>query len=467
VRPFRTRWQILFAASLFLLLLALATFRNTDGSSILDIIVKTMTNPTDQVLMVLLILGMVGAGHYRLAKGTLALFIEIGQAVKVLFLVVGFYLFLKVAEAPSLLPWNETILFVMIFLGLELALRFMFRAAVLFIRGKGIRLDKTLIIGTALPVQELAVRMVRDAYLGYELIGFLDQRRPSKLLHELKSGFDYLGTPGEYGEIYSEERFKVLIIGTTTLHRDLILDIVEFCRERKITLFSFPQTSHFYVEEFDIDSLAGFPFERMRGNPARSFLVIKRIGDILVAAVLSVLFLPLMALILFLQMVSKMKPHFHKNTFLSVSGPPLFHGRILNLETRYVWIRPIFKVLFKLQVDFLPLLYEVFRGKMSIVGPRAEMGEKIPEYFEKLPSIFGKSPLKSGLTGWAQIHKPFNKRAFATERMSYDLYYLENASMSLDLAILFRTFYILVFQKSSPAPSYGALTREGPLESKE
>jgi len=340
---------------------------------------------------------------------------EIGQAFKVLVLVSGLYLFLNVANAPSLLPWKETLIFVLSFLGFEILLRFVFRATVLFVRDQGIGLDKTLIIGTALPVQELAVRMVRDAYLGYELIGFLDERRPARLLHELKSGFEYLGTPGQYAHVYARQKFKVLIIGTTTFPRDLILDIVGFCRDRKITLFCFPQTSHFYIEEFDTHSLAGFPFERMRGYPGRIFQFIKRLGDIFAAVLLLCVFVPAFVSILVIQFMSGTRPYLQRKTFLSVSGPSLFHGRVINFDSRKGWARRVFSFLSKFQVDILPLLYEVLRGKMSIVGPRPEMTETIPDYFEKLPGIFEKSPLKSGLTGWAQIHKPYDKRVFSTE----------------------------------------------------
>lgn len=96
------------------------------------------------------------------------------------------------------------------------------------------------------------------------------------------------------------------------------------------------------------------------------------------------------------------------------------------------------KFLRKFSLDELPQLFNVLKGEMSLVGPRPERPYFVKKFREKIPQYMLRHKVKSGITGWAQVHglrqnTPFDKR------IEYDLYYIENWSLILDLKILWMT----------------------------
>ena len=98
------------------------------------------------------------------------------------------------------------------------------------------------------------------------------------------------------------------------------------------------------------------------------------------------------------------------------------------------------KVLRKTRLDELPQILNVLRGKMHIVGPRPERPEFIAELEEQIPFYRTRLTVKPGLTGWAQIHYGYgNSVEDALMKLQYDLYYIRNRSLWLDLYTIFKT----------------------------
>jgi lipopolysaccharide/colanic/teichoic acid biosynthesis glycosyltransferase len=89
-------------------------------------------------------------------------------------------------------------------------------------------------------------------------------------------------------------------------------------------------------------------------------------------------------------------------------------------------------------LDELPQLVNVFRGDMSLVGPRPERPEFVREFKEKLPQYMLRHRVRAGITGWAQVHG-WRGNTSLTKRIEYDLYYIENWSLGLDIKILWLT----------------------------
>ena len=107
-------------------------------------------------------------------------------------------------------------------------------------------------------------------------------------------------------------------------------------------------------------------------------------------------------------------------------------------------------VIRKLRIDELPQVLNVLRGDMSLVGPRPERPEFVASLAEKIPYYVERHCLKPGITGWAQLCYPYgSSEQDALEKLQYDLYYIKNNSLLLDLSILVQTAEVAIFGKGA------------------
>jgi len=92
----------------------------------------------------------------------------------------------------------------------------------------------------------------------------------------------------------------------------------------------------------------------------------------------------------------------------------------------------------KFSLDEFPQLYNVLRGEMSLVGPRPERPIFVEDFRDKIPKYMLRHKVKSGITGWAQVHG-LRQDTPIDKRLEYDFYYIQNWSFALDLKILWKT----------------------------
>lgn len=103
-----------------------------------------------------------------------------------------------------------------------------------------------------------------------------------------------------------------------------------------------------------------------------------------------------------------------------------------------------------IRIDEIPQLWNVLKGEMSLVGPRPERRVFIDELTKKIPFYSIRNELKPGLTGWAQVCYPYGaSEQDALKKLEYDLYYMKNLSIALDLLVVFKTIKTVLFQKGS------------------
>lgn len=102
------------------------------------------------------------------------------------------------------------------------------------------------------------------------------------------------------------------------------------------------------------------------------------------------------------------------------------------------------KIIRKTRIDELPQIWNVLRGEISFIGPRPERPEFVAELEKQVPHYSMRHIVKPGLTGWAQIHNSGASAEDAPEKMQYDLYYIKNRSLLLDILILLKTIMIIL-----------------------
>jgi exopolysaccharide biosynthesis polyprenyl glycosylphosphotransferase len=187
---------------------------------------------------------------------------------------------------------------------------------------------------------------------------------------------------------------------------------------------------------------------------------VKRVLDILLsAAALVVLTIP-MALIALIVKWTSPGPVFYRQERMGLDGKAFtvykFRSMYQNAEDKSgpVWARdndpratPIGNWLRRFDLDELPQFWNVLRGEMSIVGPRPERPFFVQQFKHRIPQYMLRHKVKAGITGWAQVNG-WRGNTSLEKRIEYDLYYIENWSVSLDLKIMWLTVVRGLFQRA-------------------
>ncbi|MDH3403778.1 MAG: exopolysaccharide biosynthesis polyprenyl glycosylphosphotransferase, partial [Acidobacteriota bacterium] len=201
-----------------------------------------------------------------------------------------------------------------------------------------------------------------------------------------------------------------------------------------------------------VEDLDGTPVINLSQVPLQGWgTLVKRGLDLAVATAMMAVALPFFPLVALLIWIEDRGPIFYHQERMGLDGRPF---QILKLRSMRVGAEsstgPVWAIkddprrtrvgafLRRWSLDELPQLWNVFRGHMSIVGPRPERPAFVHEFKEKLPLYMLRHKVKSGITGWAQVHG-WRGNTSIKKRLQYDLYYIENWSLKLDLKILWMT----------------------------
>ena len=189
----------------------------------------------------------------------------------------------------------------------------------------------------------------------------------------------------------------------------------------------------------------------------------KRILDVLVSLAVLVLTLPLMLITALLIKLDSPGPVFYRQERVGLHGVPftLFKFRSMSVDAeiggRPRWasqkdtrVTRVGGFIRSTRIDELPQLLNVLRGEMSFVGPRPERPHFVEQLAEVIPFYHERSYVKPGITGWAQVNFPYGASVEdARQKLSYDLYYVKNRSVFLDIVIIFSTVRVILFREGA------------------
>jgi Undecaprenyl-phosphate glucose phosphotransferase len=328
--------------------------------------------------------------------------------------------------------------------------RFVLRSVLRRLRRGGYNLQRILIVGAGKLGKEMAEKLHAHRELGFEVIGFLDDD-PGKTRYEYR-GVPVLGTTEDVGRVIESKAVDQVLITLPLEAYRKSQRVLEQVNNECIDVRLVPDIFQYSTLRASLEELDGTPIINLSQVPLQGWnSLVKRAMDIGISslAMLALLpFLPLLALAIWLE---DRGPIFYRQERMGLDGRPFmilkFRSMRVGAEnsTGPIWaVRDdprrtrIGAFLRRTSLDELPQLWNVFKGEMSIIGPRPERPAFVSEFKSRFPNYMLRHRVKAGITGWAQVHG-WRGNTSIRKRLQYDLYYIQNWTLGLDLKILWMT----------------------------
>ena len=245
-------------------------------------------------------------------------------------------------------------------------------------------------------------------------------------------------------------------------NRDMVMNIIDRISRFPVRIMIMPDFFQILVGMAKTRELYGVPLLEVFPDLLDPFpKLIKRLLDILVSLFVLTLGLPLMLLIAIAIRIETKGPALFLQKRVGYRGREYtllkFRTMIANAEeqTGAVWatkddprITKIGRALRNTRLDELPQAWNVLKGDMSLVGPRPERKVFVDQFSNMIPFYSRRLNVKPGITGWAQIRRGYDTSIEDVyEKLQYDLFYLENISVGLDIKILLNTLWVMIAAK--------------------
>ncbi|MCD6386094.1 sugar transferase [Candidatus Sumerlaeota bacterium] len=364
-----------------------------------------------------------------LALATLVKHLEIGRSV-ILFSAIGLFLYLYITRT---------------------FIRYLKRRLL----AKGYGLTRVVIVGAGEAGNKVKDQIINHPESGFKVIGFVDDD-PSKINQQI-NGIPVLGKISELPQIIKSKNIEQVFLAIPSLPSSELINIIMRCESTGVEFRVVSDMFGVLTSSVKIDEVDEVPIVRV---PTRGLLpwqaLLKRMMDIVVASFLLILFaIPSLIIIVLIKIDSK-GPAIFKQQRVGKDGKLFL---MYKFRTMYNNVNPyeeapvtpedpritrFGKLLRKTSLDEIPQLLNVLKGDMSMVGPRPEMpfiAERYEEWQKRRLDV------KPGITGLWQIAG--RKKLPLYLNLEYDFYYIRNQSLLLDITILLKTIYVVLFGKGA------------------
>ena len=306
------------------------------------------------------------------------------------------------------------------------------------------------IVGTGPMLPAIVERIESRPGLGLRIRGYIGE-------DEHPTGIEYLGSIADTGRLIRELGLDVVIVALPFSEHERLLDVLRQTDGLRVEVRFVPDLFGLVTTRTEVHDLDGIPLIGLKPFPLDPWgRLSKRLMDIFMSALALVVLSPLVALIALVIVVESRGGVFYSQERIGRDGRrfKMYKFRSMKADaekdgpvwgtgvddprsTRVGW------VLRRTGLDEFPQLYNVLRGEMSLIGPRPERPCFVSEFADSIPGYLDRHRVKSGVTGWAQVNG-LRGDTSVEERTEYDIYYVENWSLSLDLRIMLMTIrYIL------------------------
>jgi sugar transferase (PEP-CTERM system associated) len=323
--------------------------------------------------------------------------------------------------------------------------------------------ERLLIIGTTPAAVALAEEILeRRNELGVEIVGFVDPDPANVGVPVLNPGI--IGTIEDIPSIVQRLRVDRVVVSLADARGYLPMDKLLEIRLRGVSFQHLATVYEHYTGKIAVENLrpSWMIFaEGFRNNPAQRS--IKRGLDVAISLVGLVIAAPLLVIVGVLVKLTSPGPVFYSQERVGLHGRTFrvhkFRSMLVDAEadTGPVWatrndnrVTPIGTMLRRTRIDEVPQLWNILRGDMSMVGPRPERPEFVGELTRQIPFYGQRHVVKPGLTGWAQIRYTYGASVEdALQKLQYDLYYIKNMSIALDLFVMAATVKTVVLRRGA------------------
>jgi exopolysaccharide biosynthesis polyprenyl glycosylphosphotransferase len=309
---------------------------------------------------------------------------------------------------------------------------------------------RVIVVGAGDIGRMIMQKITQSPRQGYQMVGFADDLPGRKEV----SGFPVLGPTNQLRYLIQQHSVEEVIIGLPEANHEEILDLISQAEQQKATVRVFPDVFQIIASEISIDDLNGLPLLTVRDVALRGWrMAVKRAMDLVVSAITLVLISPLMVFIALLIKMDSPGAVFYAQERMGLDAKPFqvlkFRSMRVDAErdTGPVWAKKndprvtrLGTFIRKHSLDELPQFINVLVGDMSLVGPRPERPVFVEQFRQVVPRYMDRHREKAGLTGWAQVNGLRGDTSII-ERTKYDLWYIENWSLFLDIKIILKTAF--------------------------
>ncbi len=324
--------------------------------------------------------------------------------------------------------------------------RFLLRQTLWRLRARGFNLKHVVLIGSGSLAKTYLDKIETEANMGYHPLGYISER-------EGDLNIPYLGGYDKLESVLEKKKPDEVISAVDPAEFSHTPEIVDACEKTGCKLSAIPIYAEYMSSSPQIDDLDGIPLLAMRRLPLENLgnAFLKRTGDILLSALILIVFSPVMLITAIGVKLSSPGPVIFAQKRIGRNKKPFmmykFRSMRVNTDQDTAWsgTRDSRRTAFgsfirKYSLDEFPQFWNVLKGDMSLVGPRPEIPFFVDQFKEEVPRYMLKHLVRPGITGWAQVNDLRGDTSIP-DRIRYDIDYIEHWSIWFDLKILFLTVF--------------------------
>ena len=377
------------------------------------------------------------------------------NTVGLILLMAGWYLISQIHFSRSMMALFYILNIIFTTLG-----RLLIRHLLQYFREKGYNLKYILLVGYSRAAEEYINRINSNPQWGYVVRGILDDHVPAGTLYK---GVKVIGTIGNLLYILPENKLDEIAITLSLADYDNLEHIVDMCEKSGVHTKFIPDYNSLFPSRPYTEDLMGLPVVNIRYVPLSNTLnwCIKRLMDLIIAAAALVVASPVMVIAAVLVKLTSKGPVIFKQERIGLHNKPfkMYKFRTMKVqksaEEQKGWttkddprVTKVGKFLRRTSIDELPQLFNILKGDMSVVGPRPERPQFVEKFKEEIPRYMVKHQVRPGLTGLAQVNG-YRGDTSIKKRIEYDIFYIENWTISFDVKIILMTFFTGFINKNA------------------